>query len=44
MYDRYFQDFRKKVPLTEEEQELIKNYLTVKKIRKRQSATGRRCM
>jgi CRP-like cAMP-binding protein len=36
MYDRYFQDFRKKVPLTEEEQELIKSYLTVKKIRKRQ--------
>jgi len=36
MYDRYFQDFRKKVLLTEEEQELVKNYLTVKKIRKRQ--------
>src|SRR4030095_4983829 len=36
MYDRYFQDFRKKVPLTVEEQELIKSYLTVKKIRKRQ--------
>jgi len=36
MYDRYFQEFRKKVLLTEEEQELIKNYLTVKKIRKRQ--------
>ena len=36
MYDRYFQDFRKKVPLSEEEQELIKNYLTVKKIRRRQ--------
>lgn len=36
MYDRYFQDFGKKVPLTEEEQDLIKNYLTVKKIRKRQ--------
>ncbi len=36
MYDRYFQDFRKQVLLTEEEQELIKNYLTVKKIRKRQ--------
>jgi CRP-like cAMP-binding protein len=36
MYDRYFHDFRKKVPLTEEQQELIKNYLTVKKIRKRQ--------
>jgi CRP-like cAMP-binding protein len=36
MYDRYFQEFRKKVLLTQEEQELIKNYLTVKKIRKRQ--------
>ena len=36
MYERYFQEFTKKVLLTEEEQELIKNYLTVKKIRKRQ--------
>ena len=36
MYDRYFQNFNSKVPLTEGEQELIKNYLTVKKIRKRQ--------
>ena len=36
MYDRYFQEFTKKVLLAEEEQELIKNYLTVKKIRKRQ--------
>lgn len=36
MYDRYFEVFNKSVPLTEEEQELIKNYLTVKKLRKRQ--------
>ena len=36
MYARYFQEFNKKVLLTEEDEELIKNYLTVKKIRKRQ--------
>jgi CRP-like cAMP-binding protein len=36
MHERYFQEFTKKVLLTEEEQELIKNYLTVKKVRKRQ--------
>lgn len=36
MYDRYFEVFNKSVPLTEEDQELIKNYLTVKKLRKRQ--------
>ncbi len=36
MYKRYFQHFNKRVPLTEEEQEFIKNYLTVKKLRKRQ--------
>jgi CRP-like cAMP-binding protein len=36
MYDQYFQNFNKRVPLTEEEQELIKSYLTVKKLRKRQ--------
>jgi len=36
MYDRYFQEFCKKIPLLEEEQEFIKTYLTVKKIRKRQ--------
>lgn len=36
MYDRYFEIFNKSVPLTEEDQELIKNYLTVKKLRKRQ--------
>ena len=36
MYELYFQNFNSKVPVTEEEQELIKNYLTVKKIRKKQ--------
>lgn len=36
MYDRYFQSFNKKVPLTEEEREVIQEYLTLKKIRKRQ--------
>ena len=36
MHDRYFQNFNEKVLLTGEEKELIKNYLTVKKIRKRQ--------
>jgi CRP-like cAMP-binding protein len=35
MYDRYFQEFNKKVILTEDDQELIKNYLTVKKLRKK---------
>ena len=36
MYERYFQHFNEKVPLTEDEQEFIKNYFTVKKLRKRQ--------
>ncbi len=36
MYDRYFEFFNKKVPITEEDQEMIKNYLTVKKLRKKQ--------
>ena len=36
MYDRYFQEVGRKVHLAPEEQELIENYLTVKKIRKRQ--------
>ena len=36
MHDLYFQRFNEKVLLTEEEKALIKNYLTVKKIRKRQ--------
>jgi len=36
MYERYFQHFNEKVPLTEDEKNFIKNYLTVKKIRKRQ--------
>ena len=36
MYDRYFQSFNNKIPLKKEERELIQEYLTVKKIRKRQ--------
>jgi CRP-like cAMP-binding protein len=36
MYDRYFQHFKERVPLTEEEEAFIKNYLTVKKLRKKQ--------
>lgn len=36
MFNRYFEEFNKKVPLTSEEQEYIKTFLTVKKIRKRQ--------
>ena len=36
MYERYFQHFITRVPLTDEEQEFIKNYLTVKKLRRRQ--------
>ena len=36
MYDRYFQDFTNKIPLTKDEQEFIKNYLTLKKLRKKQ--------
>ena len=36
MYERYFQHFNKRVPLTEEERELIENYLSLKKLRKRQ--------
>jgi len=36
MYERYFQHFNKTAPLTAEEQEFITNYLTVKKLRKRQ--------
>ena len=36
MYERYFHHFNKKVPLTEEERELIETYLTLKKLRKRQ--------
>ena len=36
MYDLYFQIFNSKIPLTEEEQELIKKYLTLKKLRKKQ--------
>jgi CRP-like cAMP-binding protein len=36
MHDLYFQNFNEKVLLSGEEKELIKKYLTVKKIRKRQ--------
>jgi CRP-like cAMP-binding protein len=36
MYQRYFQEANKKLLLTGEDEELIKNYLTVKKIRRRQ--------
>lgn len=36
MYERYFHHFNEKVHLTQEEWELIQNYLTVKKLRKRQ--------
>ncbi|GLB52734.1 cyclic nucleotide-binding protein [Neptunitalea chrysea] len=36
MYDIYFANFRKRVPLTYEEEALIKSYLSVKKVRKRQ--------
>lgn len=36
MYEGYFNSFKGKVPLTNEEEELIKSHLAVKKIRKRQ--------
>ena len=36
MYERYFHHFNQMVPLTQEEWELIQNYLTLKKLRKRQ--------
>ena len=36
MYELFFEEFNKKVPLTPEEQEQIKNYLTPKKLRKKQ--------
>lgn len=36
MYERYLHHFNKKVPLTQEEWELIQSYLTLKKLRKRQ--------
>ncbi|MCC9168980.1 Crp/Fnr family transcriptional regulator [Pontibacter harenae] len=36
MYELFFQKFQEKVPLTDEEQEQIKAYLTPKKLRKRQ--------
>src|SRR3546814_395225 len=36
MYELFFQKFREKVPLTAQEEEHIKSYLTPKKYRKRQ--------
>ena len=36
MYELFFQSFNKKVVLTQEEQDVIKSYLTPKKLRKKQ--------
>ena len=36
MYELFFQSFNKRVSLTEEEQETIKQFLTLKKLRKKQ--------
>lgn len=36
MYERFFQQFQEKVPLTQAEQDLIKTFLKPKKLRKRQ--------
>lgn len=36
MYQLFFQKFNETVPLTQEEQEIIKSYLTPKKLRKKQ--------
>lgn len=36
MYELFFQEFNKKAPLTMEEQDLIKSYITPKKLRKKQ--------
>jgi CRP-like cAMP-binding protein len=36
MYELYFQNFNTRVALTQTEQELIKNYLTAKKLRRKQ--------
>jgi CRP-like cAMP-binding protein len=36
MYELYFRKFNEKVPLNSEEQEIIKSYLTPKKLRKKQ--------
>ena len=36
MYERFFQKFNETVPLTQEEQGFIKNYLTPKKLRRKQ--------
>ncbi|SFH08557.1 Crp/Fnr family transcriptional regulator [Pontibacter chinhatensis] len=36
MYELFFEEFNKKVPITAEEQEQIKHYLTPKKLRRKQ--------
>lgn len=36
MYEKYFENFNKKIPLTDQEKEQIKSFLAVKKIRKKQ--------
>jgi CRP-like cAMP-binding protein len=36
MYELFFQKLNEKVPFTQEEQDIIKNYLTPKKLRKKQ--------
>jgi len=36
MYELFFQDFHKKVPITPEEEVIIRNHLTPKKLRKKQ--------
>ena len=36
MYHHYFEYFRKRIPLTEEEEAFIASFLTLKKLRKRQ--------
>jgi CRP-like cAMP-binding protein len=36
MYELFFHKFNEKVTLTKDEQEVIKNYLTPKKLRKKQ--------
>jgi len=36
MYERYFQEFNRRVLLSDEEQEFIRRFLSVRKIRKRQ--------
>lgn len=36
MYERFFENFRKKVPLSKDEEEIIESFLKPKKIRKKQ--------